>query len=77
MFFIAPFRVTLLIYFCRIGQWIADVPIPSDMTLERCEMFLEGENKKAFLRLVRGMLQWRPEDRKTARELAQDPWINS
>lgn len=51
--------------------------ITTDMSLESCERFLEGENKKGFLNLVRGMLQWRPEDRKTAKELLQDPWICS
>lgn len=59
------------------GKWIAKVPIPSGMSLEACETFLHGENKEAFLNLVRGMLQWRPEDRKTAKQLLQDPWINS
>jgi serine/threonine protein kinase len=29
-----------------------------------------------FLDFVRGMLAWRPEDRKTARELLEDPWFN-
>lgn len=60
-----------------IGRWIADVQIPSDVSLESCEVFLEGESREGFLNLVRGMLLWRPEDRKTAKQLAQDPWINS
>jgi hypothetical protein len=30
-----------------------------------------------FLNFVRGMLAWRPEDRKTARELLRDPWLNT
>jgi hypothetical protein len=29
-----------------------------------------------FMELMRGMLQWRPEDRKTAEELLQDQWLN-
>ena len=36
---------------------------------------LEGENKKKFLNFVKGMLQWRPEDRKTAAQLLNDPWL--
>ncbi|KAG8408172.1 hypothetical protein J3459_018134 [Metarhizium acridum] len=64
-------------FFTEDGKWIADVQIPSGLSLESCEVFLEGENKEGFLSLVRGMLQWRPEDRKTAKQLAQDPWINS
>lgn len=38
--------------------------------------FLEGKNKEMFIAFIRGMLQWRPEDRKTAKELLQDPWLN-
>lgn len=36
---------------------------------------LEGESKEQFLRFVRGMLGWVPEERKTARELLGDPWM--
>lgn len=45
--------------------------------LEDLEERLEGENKSDFLSFLRGMLQWRPEDRKTAAELLEDPWLNS
>ncbi|KAJ6444045.1 serine/threonine-protein kinase SRPK3 [Purpureocillium lavendulum] len=66
-------------FFAEDGTWIADVRIPSGMSssLDTCEMRLEGDSRKRFLGLVRGMLQWRPEDRKTAKQLLQDPWINS
>jgi hypothetical protein len=43
--------------------------------LERSEKFLEEKNKEMFLLFMRGMLQWRPEDRKTAKELLDDPWL--
>ncbi|PYI14680.1 kinase-like protein [Aspergillus violaceofuscus CBS 115571] len=45
-------------------------------SLEQSEEFLEGRNKEMFLVFMRGVLQWRPEDRKTAKELLQDPWLN-
>ncbi|KAK4154729.1 kinase-like domain-containing protein [Chaetomidium leptoderma] len=64
-------------FFAEDGRWIADVEIPKDISLEASEERLEGENKAMFLEFMRGMLQWRPEDRKTARELAEDPWLNS
>jgi hypothetical protein len=60
----------------RTGRWKAGVEIPQGMSLERSEEFLEGKNKEMFLNFVRGMLQWRPEDRKTARQLLKDPWLN-
>jgi hypothetical protein len=36
---------------------------------------LEGADKELFLQLMAKMLQWDPEDRKTPRELINDPWI--
>ncbi len=59
------------------GKWKAEVDIPSNTSLEKSEEFLEGINKVMFMRFVRGMLQWRPEDRKTAKELIEDPWLNN
>ncbi|KAK3687957.1 kinase-like domain-containing protein [Podospora appendiculata] len=64
-------------FFTEDGQWKADVPIPEGMSLEASEENLEGENKRLFLNFMKGMLQWRPEDRKTAKELLEDPWLNS
>lgn len=59
-----------------VGEWKADMEIPTGVTLESSEDYLEGENKRMFMAFMRGMLQWRPEDRKTARELLKDPWLN-
>lgn len=33
------------------------------------------EDREAFLRFMHKMLQWEPEKRCTARELAKDEWI--
>ncbi|TGO57407.1 hypothetical protein BOTNAR_0202g00110 [Botryotinia narcissicola] len=60
----------------NIGKWIAEVPIPQGMNLEKSEMRLESKNKEVFLQMMRGMLQWRPEDRKTAKQMLEEPWIN-
>lgn len=57
------------------GRWKHDIEIPQ-ASLEESEEFLEGRNKEMFLVFMRGMLQWRPEDRKTAKELLEDPWLN-
>ena len=60
-----------------IGKWKADAKIPQDTSLEKSEERLEeGENKVMFMKFMRSMLQWRPEDRKTAKELFDDPWLN-
>ncbi|KAL2857517.1 kinase-like domain-containing protein [Aspergillus pseudodeflectus] len=53
-----------------------NLEIPRGMSLELSEEFLKGRNKEMFLAFIRGMLQWRPEDRKTAKDPLQDPWLN-
>lgn len=45
-------------------------------SFEEMEQVLGGKNKEMFLSFMRGMLCWRPEDRKTAKELLDDPWLN-
>ena len=57
-------------------KWKQDIEIPIGTSLETSEQFLEGRNKEMFIAFMRGMLQWRPEDRKTAKDLLQDPWVN-
>ncbi|ATY62716.1 kinase domain-containing [Cordyceps militaris] len=64
-------------FFSEDGQWIADCPIPQGKSLEKAELFLTGRNKDMFLSFVKGMLTWRPEDRKTAKELLEDPWLKT
>jgi serine/threonine protein kinase len=47
-----------------------------DLTpVDRRETALEGEDKESFLRMMRRMLQWDPEKRSSAKELAEDEWI--
>lgn len=58
-----------------LGNWIAETNIPQGLTLEGSEENLDGEKKKEFLQFVRCMLQWRPEDRWTAKELLEHPWM--
>ncbi|PWY84820.1 kinase-like protein [Aspergillus heteromorphus CBS 117.55] len=55
-------------FFTEDGQWKQDVemPIPQGRSLETSEEFLEGRNKEMFLEF----------DRKTAKELLEDPWLN-
>ncbi|KAL4884477.1 kinase-like domain-containing protein [Aspergillus karnatakaensis] len=65
-------------FFTTGGEWKhkQEVMIPRGVSLETSERFLKGKNKEDFLVFMRKMLQWRPEDRKTARELLDDPWLN-
>ena len=59
-----------------VGAWRAEIRVPDRTCLEESEENLEGSNKEAFLRFVRKMVQWRAEDRQTAKELLEDEWLN-
>jgi hypothetical protein len=62
---------------CLIGHWKNEIKVPGEMSLEESEERLNGRNKEMFLKFMRGMLQWRPEDRKTAKQLLKDPWLDN
>jgi serine/threonine protein kinase len=61
----------------RSGHWKAGehARIPTT-SLEEVETRLEGRDKDLFLQFIRSMLKWLPEERKTAKELLEDPWLN-
>ena len=58
------------------GNWKGDIKIPSS-SLEELKENLEGVDKTLFLKFMRKMLQWVPEERNSALELLEDPWLNS
>lgn len=62
----------------HIGKWLGagDVSIPS-ISIEESEENLRAQDKQQFLQFMRSMLQWVPEERKTTKELLDDPWLNS
>ena len=43
--------------------------------MDGLEKRLAGEEKEDFIRFMRSMLKWLPEERKTARQLLEDPWL--
>ncbi|OJD29144.1 putative dis1-suppressing protein kinase dsk1 [Diplodia corticola] len=66
-------------FFSEAGDFCAGIPTLESTPLEQRETSLEGEDRKedreCFLRFMRKMLQWEPEKRSSARELAEDEWI--
>ncbi|KAL2839190.1 kinase-like domain-containing protein [Aspergillus pseudoustus] len=58
------------------GRWIAhrEAPIPS-VSLEVLEKRLSGEEKELFLAFIMSMLKWMPEERKTAKQLLEHPFL--
>ncbi|KAJ5195299.1 uncharacterized protein N7498_008737 [Penicillium cinerascens] len=58
------------------GNWIAheDAVVPP-ASLEVLEERLCGSEKESFLHFLRSMLKWMPEERRSARQLLEDPWL--
>ncbi|KKZ60029.1 hypothetical protein EMCG_05211 [[Emmonsia] crescens] len=56
------------------GKWKDAVSIP-DLTLEKLAADIKGKDKEGFLRFLRRILRWLPEDRPTTEELVYDPWL--
>ncbi|PYI35750.1 protein kinase [Aspergillus indologenus CBS 114.80] len=58
------------------GAWIAqeEAVVPM-ISLESLEQRLAGEEKVEFIRFMTAMLKWLPEERKTAKQLLEDPWL--
>ena len=59
-----------------LGTWIAheEANIPS-ITLESLEWRLSTNEKESFLQFMKSMLRWLPEERRTAKQLLEDPWL--
>lgn len=74
--FLRPQDLALTMLMTTPGEWCSEIDIPHDQSLESSEENLEGENKRQFLVMMRSMLQWRPEDRKTAKQVLDDSWLN-
>ncbi|RTE69519.1 hypothetical protein BHE90_016103 [Fusarium euwallaceae] len=68
-------RKRALEYWDENYKWDEFVPIPKEKTLEALESKLEDKTK--FLAFMRRALSWDPNDRPTAKELLQDPWLLS
>ena len=48
-----------------------------EQTLEAAEVVLQNEDKDSFLAFITSMLRWDPKERKTAKELLEDKWLNT
>ncbi|KAF5540723.1 CMGC SRPK kinase [Fusarium mexicanum] len=55
------------------GKWLGLAPIPKNRSLEELETRLKDST--GFIAFLRRVLTWMPEDRPTAKELLQDPWL--
>ncbi|GBF62686.1 serine/threonine-protein kinase [Trichophyton mentagrophytes] len=64
-------------FFSAEGEFCAGIPLLGPVQLQERETSLKGPEKLAFLRMVRKILQWQPENRSSAKELERDEWIQS
>ncbi|KFY37814.1 hypothetical protein V495_06921 [Pseudogymnoascus sp. VKM F-4514 (FW-929)] len=59
------------------GEWKRPYLMPPEsLTFESQTPSLQGEDKRLFIQFARRMLKWVPEERATAKELYEDPWLN-
>ncbi|TKA47002.1 hypothetical protein B0A49_13088 [Cryomyces minteri] len=65
-----------VMFFDDDGKWRGTVPVPTSRSLDQLEENLKGRRKELFVNFMTPMLQWVPENRKTAKELLDDPWLN-
>ena len=54
---------------------MAECPIPQTSLEDFVTTIPPGEEKEMFLRFIRKLLTWDPEDRGTANELIEDEWL--
>lgn len=52
--------------------------IPSeDYNFSNLTPFLQGEDQRLYIEFARKILRWEPEERPSAGELYNDPWLTS
>lgn len=54
-----------------------DIPEIPEISLEKLETRLGGNDKVLFLAFVRKMLKWDPAERPSAKELVYDEWLSN
>ena len=62
-------------FFDSSHQFMYNHLIPTNVSLGKSIESLWGEDKRLFLQLAKRMLRWLPEERATAEELLQEPWL--
>ncbi|KAF4972963.1 hypothetical protein FZEAL_9463 [Fusarium zealandicum] len=50
--------------------------IPGDLNFENTISCMSGEEKLKFIQFIKRMVRWSPEERNTAGELLDDPWLH-
>ncbi|GMG04773.1 unnamed protein product [Aspergillus oryzae var. brunneus] len=71
-----PFKHLALMANMVAGGWVAhqEATMPT-VSLEVLEKRLNGKEKELFLAFIMSMLKWLPEERKTAKQLLEHPFL--
>ncbi|KFY02011.1 hypothetical protein O988_02397 [Pseudogymnoascus sp. VKM F-3808] len=70
-------REVYLDFYSEEGEWKHPHLMPPETFMfETQTSSLQGEDKKLFIQFAKRMLKWVPEERATAKELYEDPWLN-
>lgn len=56
--------------------WEAATKSP-ERSFEASAQYLDDAERDLFCKFIRKMVQWSPERRQTAKQLLDDPWLNS
>ncbi|CAG8070855.1 unnamed protein product [Penicillium nalgiovense] len=51
--------------------------VPNNFSFKSTLSKFNGEEKRMFISFVNRMIKWKPEERSTAKELLQDPWLHN
>ncbi|PPJ49763.1 hypothetical protein CBER1_02853 [Cercospora berteroae] len=59
------------------GQFKHQDLIPEKFSFEDSITCMRGEEKRMFINFVKRMIKWLPEERSTAKQLLEDPWLQA
>lgn len=59
-----------------LGRFLHEQMIPTELSLSNTVQSLDGEDKAQFVDFVKQILKWVPEQRRTAKELLEHPWLD-
>ncbi|KAJ5212784.1 uncharacterized protein N7498_004430 [Penicillium cinerascens] len=63
------------VFYTATGTLKTEELVPSNFSFENSLSKFDGAEKRRFINFVKRMIKWKPEERSTAKELLQDPWL--
>ncbi|EIT75121.1 hypothetical protein AO1008_02001 [Aspergillus oryzae 100-8] len=63
------------LFYTADGTLRNEARVPATFKFENLIRNIHGDDKRMFIEFVSKMIRWRPEERSTAKELLEDPWL--